>query len=62
MAFSRECLATVVDTSLSGVRVARELDHLTVKRATPDVIVSDCSTELTSIGVFKWAAHRLALQ
>ncbi len=26
--FSRECLALVADTSLSGVRVARELDAL----------------------------------
>ena len=25
--FSRECLATVVDTSLSGVRVVRELER-----------------------------------
>jgi len=58
--FSRECLATVVDTSLSGVRVVRELDHLTVKRATPEVIVSDNGTELTSIAVLKWATHRLA--
>ena len=33
--FSRECLATVVDTSLSGVRVVRELDRLTLERVTP---------------------------
>ena len=31
--FSRECLATVVDTSLSGVRVVRELERLTLERA-----------------------------
>lgn len=49
--FSRECLATVVDTSLSGVRVARELDRLTRERATPMVIVSDNGTELTSSAV-----------
>jgi putative transposase len=36
--FSRECLATVVDTSLSGIRVARELDRLTCERATPTVL------------------------
>ena len=30
--FSRECLATVVDTSLSGGRVVRELDQLTLER------------------------------
>ena len=28
--FSRECLATVVDTSIGGVRVVRELDALSV--------------------------------
>ncbi len=26
--FSRECLAAVVDTSISGVRVAREVDRI----------------------------------
>src|SRR6204780_5996615 len=33
--FSRECLATVVDTSLGGVRVVRELERLTIQRALP---------------------------
>ena len=36
--FSRECLATVVDTSLGGVRVVREFDQLTLERGTPKVI------------------------
>ena len=58
--FSRECLATVVDTSLSGMRVVRELDRLTRERTTPTVIVSDNGTELTSIAVLKWATDRLA--
>src|SRR5207248_8981970 len=58
--FSRECLATVVDTSLSGTRVVRELDRLTRERATPMVIVSDNGTELTSTAVLKWATDRLA--
>ena len=39
--FSRECLATVVDTSLSGVRVVRELERLGVERAMPQMVVSD---------------------
>ena len=46
--FSRECLAAVVDTSLGGVRVVRELERLTMERATPDTVVSDNGTELTS--------------
>ena len=57
--FSRECLATVVDTSLSGVRVVRELDRLTLERITPRVIVSDNGTELTSNAVLKWATDRV---
>jgi putative transposase len=39
--FSRECLATVGDTSLGGVRVVRELEWLAIERALPQVIVSD---------------------
>jgi putative transposase len=57
--FSRECLATVVDTSLSGVRVVRELDRLTLERATPKTIVSDNGTELTSVAVLRWAIDRV---
>jgi putative transposase len=58
--FSRECLAVVVDTSLSGVRVVRELDRLILERTTPATIVSDNGTELTSIAVLRWAAPRVA--
>src|SRR5271166_3481776 len=57
--FSRECLATVADTSLSGVRVVRELDRLTLERVTPRVIVSDNGTELTSMAVLSWATDRV---
>ena len=57
--FSRECLATVVDTSLGGVRVVRELQRLTTERAAPRVIVSDNGTELTSGAVLRWATGRL---
>lgn len=57
--YSRECLTTVVDTSLSGVRVVRELERLTLERATPKVIVSDNGTELTSVAVLRWATDRV---
>ena len=43
--FSRECLALVADTSLSGARVARELDRIIGKRGKPKAIVSDNGTE-----------------
>ena len=39
--FSRECLATVVDTSISGIRVARELDRIAEMRGFPCMVVSD---------------------
>jgi hypothetical protein len=32
---TRECLALVADTSLSGTRVARELDRLMIERGKP---------------------------
>jgi len=46
--FSRECLATVVDNSISGERVARELDAIAERRGQPLMVVSDNGTELTS--------------
>lgn len=56
--FSRECLALVVDTSLSGVRVARELDRLVEFRGPPLMIVSDNGTELTSNAILRWQEER----
>jgi putative transposase len=58
--FSRECLAAVVDTSLGGVRVVRELERLAIERATPETVVSDNGTELTSGAVLRWATRRVA--
>lgn len=52
--FSRECLALVADTSLSGLRVTRELDNLIQSRGKPRTVVSDNGTELTSMAVLKW--------
>ena len=53
--FTRECLALVVDTSLSGARVARELDRIIALRGKPLTIVSDNGTELTSMAILKWS-------
>jgi len=55
---TRECLALVADTSLSGVRVARELDQLIAARGKPATIVSDNGTELTSNAILTWADER----
>jgi putative transposase len=52
--FSRECLALVVDNSLSGSRVARELDRIVETRGKPYMIVSDNGTELTSHAILGW--------
>ena len=56
--FSRECLASVVDTSLSGQRVARELDRIAEMRGYPCMVVSDNGTELTSNAILKWQEER----
>jgi len=53
---TRECLALVADTSISGRRVARELDNIIRQRERrPDMIVSDNGTELTSNAILNWA-------
>ena len=56
--FSRECLAAVVDTSIGGVRVARELDRIAEQRGYPCMVVSDNGTELTSNAILKWQEDR----
>ena len=53
--FTREALALVVDTSIGGMRVARELDGLVANRGRPATIVSDNGTELTSRAVLEWS-------
>uniref|UniRef100_UPI002265E870 integrase core domain-containing protein n=2 Tax=Neokomagataea TaxID=1223423 RepID=UPI002265E870 len=52
---SRENLALIVDTSLSGGRVARELTVLVERYGKPLIIVSDNGTEFTSHAIVKWA-------
>jgi len=53
--FSRECLALIADTSLSGSRVARELDGAIAGRRRPALIVSDNGPELTSMAILEWS-------
>ena len=55
---TRECLALVIDTSLSGRRVVRELDRLIEYRGRPLMIVSDNGTELTSHAILRWQQER----
>jgi putative transposase len=56
--FTRECLALVVDTSLSGRRVVRELNRIVERRGAPTLVVSDNGTELTSHAVLSWQHDR----
>ena len=51
---TKECLAAVVDTSISGRRVARELAAIIARRSKPDLIVSDHGTEFTSNAMLQW--------
>jgi putative transposase len=56
--YTRECLALVADTSLSGARVARELTSLMGSRGKPHTVVSDNGTELTSSAILRWSQER----
>ncbi|WP_244473932.1 IS3 family transposase [Rhizobium sp. Leaf321] len=55
--FTRECLALVADTSLSGRRLARELDAVITRRGKPRTIVSDNGTEMTSMAILEWCQN-----
>ena len=52
---TRECLAAIADTSISGRRVARDLTRLIKRRGRPGMIVSDNGTEFTSTAILAWA-------
>ena len=52
---TRECLTLIPDTSISGRRVARELDAIVLRRGRPSSIVSDNGTEFTSNTILAWA-------
>lgn len=53
--FSRECILQVVDFSIGGQRVARELEQLGERRPLPKRIVMDNGPELTSKAMFFWS-------
>jgi putative transposase len=54
---TRECLAAVPETSISGKQVVRELTELIALRGKPGMIVSDNGTELTSNVVLEWCGE-----
>jgi putative transposase len=53
--FTRECLATVVDTSITGVRVARELERVMGARKAPASISVDNGPEFAGQVLDEWA-------
>jgi hypothetical protein len=64
---TRECLASIADTSISGARIARELSGLIERRGKPEMIVSDSedssSARMKLLGhvsswIASWAAPR----
>jgi putative transposase len=57
--FTRECLCLIADTSIPGLRVARELEAIVAKRGKPLTCVSDNGTELTSLAILKWSQERV---
>jgi putative transposase len=56
--FSRECLATEVDASLTGERVTRVLERLCEVRGLPVVIQSDNGPEFRGLVMDEWAYRR----
>ena len=54
---TRECLAAIPDTSISGRRVARELTAIIQRRGKPRMIVSDNGTEFTSNAILRWISE-----
>lgn len=54
-AFTRECPALEVDTSLGGRRVVRVLDRLAFLRGLPEAITIDNGPEFTSNALDEWA-------
>lgn len=51
---TRECLAAIPDTSISGRRVARELTDIIAWRGKPGMIISDNGTEFTANAILAW--------
>ncbi len=56
--FTRECLATIVSNSITGERVATELDNIAQWRGNPLLVVSDNGTEFTSNAMLRWQQGR----
>ena len=56
--FTRECVGQIVDLSISGQRVARYLDEVSITRKLPGEIVLDNGPEMTSKALWFWSQRR----
>ena len=56
--YSRVCVGQLVDTSISGERIARYLDQLAETRGLPNGLVIDNGTEMTSKALFFWSQRQ----
>lgn len=60
--YTRECLATEIDTSLPGLRVVRTLNRIVAERGRPEGIVLDNGPELRGRAMEAWSeANGVAL-
>ena len=53
--YTKECVGNIVDTSIGGYRVARELDKIVEFRGKPKAIVCDNGPEFTSGKMYDWS-------
>jgi putative transposase len=53
--YTRFCLGIIVDTSLTGIRVVKELNRLISEYGKPETIQSDNGTEFTSHAITNWS-------
>jgi putative transposase len=56
--YSREAVATEIDTSLPGLRVVRVLDAVAQTRSLPAMLVCDNGPEFTGLALDAWAYSR----
>jgi putative transposase len=53
--YTRECILQIVDFSISGQRLANELDRRAQRRRLPKTLVCDNGPELTGKAMFFWS-------
>ena len=57
--YSRDCVAQIIDFSMSGLRLALESDRLAASRKLPKTVVCDNEPELTWEAMFVWSGRHM---